>query len=132
VARSLDLLYERLKLHLRSNADHFQIFRYLTRWRLQLGAQMLKSTSSGVAQIAGEVGYESEPVFNRAFKREFGLPPARFRQPREISPQQARPPRVDEESPHCEAMSDACYSCREEFAKFVAKNCCLPTASLQI
>jgi len=52
---------------------------YLTRWRLQLGAQLLKSTSSGVAQIAAEVGYESEPSFNRAFKREFGLPPARFR-----------------------------------------------------
>jgi AraC-like DNA-binding protein len=52
---------------------------YLTRWRLQLGAQMLTSTNSGVAQIAAEVGYESEPSFNRAFKREFGLPPARFR-----------------------------------------------------
>jgi AraC-like DNA-binding protein len=25
------------------------------------------------------VGYESEPSFNRAFKREFGVPPARFR-----------------------------------------------------
>jgi AraC-like DNA-binding protein len=52
---------------------------YLTRWRLQLGAQMLKSTSSSVVQIADEVGYESEPSFNRAFKRQFGLPPARFR-----------------------------------------------------
>ncbi|HSQ52711.1 MAG TPA: AraC family transcriptional regulator [Nitrospiraceae bacterium] len=52
---------------------------YLTRWRLQLGAQMLKSTSHGVAQVAAEVGYESESSFNRAFKREFGLPPARFR-----------------------------------------------------
>jgi transcriptional regulator GlxA family with amidase domain len=52
---------------------------YLTRWRLQLGAQMLTSTSRGVAHIAAEVGYESEPSFNRAFKREFGLPPARFR-----------------------------------------------------
>jgi AraC-like DNA-binding protein len=52
---------------------------YLTRWRLQLGAQMLKSTSRSVAQIAAEFGYESEPAFNRAFKREFGLPPARFR-----------------------------------------------------
>ena len=52
---------------------------YLTRWRLQLGAQMLKSTGSSVAQIAAEVGYESEPSFNRAFKREFSLPPARFR-----------------------------------------------------
>ncbi len=52
---------------------------YLTRWRLQLGAQLLKSTSSSAAQIAADVGYESEPSFNRAFKREFGLPPARFR-----------------------------------------------------
>jgi len=52
---------------------------YLTRWRLQLGAQMLGSTSYSVAQIAGEVGYESEAAFNRAFKREFDIPPARFR-----------------------------------------------------
>ena len=52
---------------------------YLTRWRLQLGAQMLSSGSYSVAQIAAEVGYESEPAFNRAFKREFKLPPARFR-----------------------------------------------------
>ena len=52
---------------------------YLTRWRLQLGAHMLKSSSSSVLQIAAEVGYESEAAFNRAFKREFGLPPARFR-----------------------------------------------------
>jgi transcriptional regulator GlxA family with amidase domain len=52
---------------------------YLTRWRLQLGAQLLRSTSHSVAEIAAEVGYESEPAFNRAFKREFSLPPARFR-----------------------------------------------------
>jgi AraC-like DNA-binding protein len=52
---------------------------YLTRWRLQLGAQMLTSTSYSVAQIAVEVGYESEPAFNRAFKRQFNIPPARFR-----------------------------------------------------
>ncbi|MBZ5507884.1 MAG: AraC family transcriptional regulator [Acidobacteriia bacterium] len=52
---------------------------YLTRWRLQLGAQMLSSTSYSVSQIAAEVGYESEAAFNRAFKREFQVPPARFR-----------------------------------------------------
>jgi transcriptional regulator GlxA family with amidase domain len=52
---------------------------YLTRWRLQLGAQRLTSTSHSVAQIAAEVGYESEAAFNRAFKREFQIPPARFR-----------------------------------------------------
>ena len=52
---------------------------YLTRWRLQLAAQVLSSTSKSVAEVAGDVGYESEPSFNRAFKREFGIPPARFR-----------------------------------------------------
>jgi AraC-like DNA-binding protein len=66
-------------------AEHFRHYlgeppmAYLTGWRLQLGAHLLKSTSSSVIEIASEVGYESEPAFNRAFKREFGLPPARFR-----------------------------------------------------
>ncbi len=66
-------------------ADRFQHYLsdtpigYLTRWRLQLAAQLLTSTSKGVAEVAGDVGYESEPSFSRAFKREFGLPPARFR-----------------------------------------------------
>jgi AraC-like DNA-binding protein len=52
---------------------------YLTHWRLQLRAQMLTSTNYSVAQIALEVGYESEAAFNRAFKRQFTVPPARFR-----------------------------------------------------
>jgi AraC-like DNA-binding protein len=52
---------------------------YLAHWRLQLGAQLLKSTNRSVAEIAADVGYESEPSFNRAFKRQFGLPPARYR-----------------------------------------------------
>jgi AraC-like DNA-binding protein len=52
---------------------------YLTRWRLQLAARSLEKTSRGVAEIAGDVGYESEAAFNRAFKREFGQPPGRYR-----------------------------------------------------
>ncbi len=52
---------------------------YLTAWRLQLGARMLNATSHNIAHVAAEVGYESEAAFNRAFKRAFGLPPARFR-----------------------------------------------------
>jgi len=52
---------------------------YLTRWRLQLGGRLLKSSNRSVAEIAEEVGYESEAAFNRAFKREFEVPPARFR-----------------------------------------------------
>ena len=52
---------------------------YLTRWRLQLAARSLEKTSRGVAEIAGDVGYESEAAFNRAFKREFGRPPGQYR-----------------------------------------------------
>jgi transcriptional regulator GlxA family with amidase domain len=52
---------------------------YLTRWRLQLAARLLSKTSHSVAHIACEVGYESEAAFNRAFKRQYGEPPARYR-----------------------------------------------------
>jgi AraC-like DNA-binding protein len=52
---------------------------YLTRWRLQLAARALTTTPRGVADVAAEVGYESEAAFNRAFKRHFGTPPARYR-----------------------------------------------------
>jgi len=52
---------------------------YLTRWRLQLAKRSLEKTPRGVAEIAADIGYESEAAFNRAFKREFGLPPGRYR-----------------------------------------------------
>ncbi|HEU5399803.1 MAG TPA: AraC family transcriptional regulator [Terriglobales bacterium] len=52
---------------------------YLTRWRLHLGARLLGKTSYSVVRIATEVGYDSEAAFNRAFKRQFGNPPARYR-----------------------------------------------------
>ena len=52
---------------------------YLTQWRLQMAARALTTTPRGIADIAADVGYESEAAFNRAFKREFKLPPARYR-----------------------------------------------------
>jgi AraC-like DNA-binding protein len=55
---------------------------YVARWRIQLGARLLETTDDSVLQIAQKVGYESEAAFNRAFKREFELPPARYRRER--------------------------------------------------
>lgn len=52
---------------------------YLARWRLQLGAHLLATTRQSVLEVAGRVGYESEAAFNRAFRREYGLPPGRYR-----------------------------------------------------
>ena len=55
---------------------------YLTRWRLALAAQTLRSSNRAITRVAEESGYESESSFNRAFKREFGLPPAAWRRHR--------------------------------------------------
>jgi AraC-like DNA-binding protein len=52
---------------------------YLTRWRLALAAQMLREGRQPVMRVAERSGYESETAFNRAFKREFGIPPATWR-----------------------------------------------------
>jgi transcriptional regulator GlxA family with amidase domain len=52
---------------------------HLTRWRLQLAASALTTTPRDVADIAADVGYEFEAAFNRALKREFRVPPARYR-----------------------------------------------------
>ncbi|HMI88378.1 MAG TPA: AraC family transcriptional regulator [Polyangiaceae bacterium] len=55
---------------------------YVSRCRMQLGARLLETTDDTVLQVALHAGYESEAAFNRAFKREFDLPPARYRNQR--------------------------------------------------
>jgi AraC-like DNA-binding protein len=52
---------------------------YLTRWRLALAAEALRTTREPLIRIAERCGYESEAAFNRAFKREFGVPPGAWR-----------------------------------------------------
>jgi AraC-like DNA-binding protein len=52
---------------------------YLMRWRLALAAQMLRTGREAIVRVAERSGYESEASFNRAFKREFGTPPAAWR-----------------------------------------------------
>ena len=52
---------------------------YLTQWRMQIAAGLLRETSAPVASVALEVGYDSEAAFARAFKRLTGTPPAAWR-----------------------------------------------------
>ena len=52
---------------------------YLMHWRLTLAAEVLRGSRDAIARVAERFGYESEAAFNRAFKRQFGIPPATWR-----------------------------------------------------
>ena len=53
--------------------------RYCARWRMRIAAIMLREGKDSTANIAYSVGFNSEAAFNRAFKREYGEPPATWR-----------------------------------------------------
>jgi AraC-like DNA-binding protein len=52
---------------------------YIAKSRMLLAKELLVERQKSISQIAAAVGYDAEAAFNRAFKREFGLPPARWR-----------------------------------------------------
>jgi AraC-like DNA-binding protein len=55
---------------------------YLTQWRMMLAANLLCRSKASLAQIAEDVGYQTDTAFIRAFRREYGLPPATWRRNR--------------------------------------------------
>lgn len=48
---------------------------YLTRWRMLLAGDRLRSTDESLAAIAESLGYESESAFGKAFRRAMGCSP---------------------------------------------------------
>ena len=52
---------------------------YLTQWRMLLAANLLTRSNAPLARIAEDVGYQTDTAFSRAFRREFGSPPATWR-----------------------------------------------------
>ena len=52
---------------------------YLTQWRMVLAASLLTRSNAPLAQIAEDVGYRTDTAFIRAFRREYGVPPAAWR-----------------------------------------------------
>lgn len=52
---------------------------YLTQWRMLLASNLLRRSNVPLSQVAEEVGYLTDAAFSRAFKREFGQPPAAWR-----------------------------------------------------
>jgi len=52
---------------------------YLTQWRMMLAANLLCRSNIPLARVAEDVGYQTDTAFSRAFRREFGAPPATWR-----------------------------------------------------
>jgi AraC-like DNA-binding protein len=52
---------------------------YLTQWRMLLASNLLARSNAPLASIAQDVGYQTDTAFSRAFRREFGAPPAAWR-----------------------------------------------------
>jgi len=51
----------------------------LTQWRMLLAANLLRHSNAPLASIAEDVGYQTDTAFSRAFRREYGAPPATWR-----------------------------------------------------
>ena len=74
--------------------------RYLTVRLLQTAKLQLRETAQSVSQLAHSVGYESEEAFSRAFKREYGLSPMRWRVQQAEASGGASAAAVYDEAPH--------------------------------
>lgn len=59
---------------------------YLTQWRMLLACNLLSRSNAPLASIAEAVGYQTDTAFSRAFRREFGAPPAAWRRNRTLQP----------------------------------------------
>ena len=53
---------------------------FLTSLRMSVASELLRGTRRSIADIAAEIGYESEAAFGKTFKAKNGLTPAKFRQ----------------------------------------------------
>ncbi|WP_084214226.1 AraC family transcriptional regulator [Terriglobus sp. TAA 43] len=54
---------------------------YLTRWRMLLAADRLKSSNEGLSAVAQSLGYDSPSAFGKAFRRVMGCSPKRYARP---------------------------------------------------
>ncbi|SAK68769.1 cupin domain-containing protein [Caballeronia ptereochthonis] len=52
----------------------------LSHVRMQLASTMLTQTKKSIADVAADVGYQSEAAFSKRFKELYGVAPGRFRQ----------------------------------------------------
>jgi AraC-like DNA-binding protein len=87
---SLETLASAVGISRTAFADHFlrctgmAPMQYLTQWRLRVAADSLAHSDRAIKFVAESAGFGSTPAFTRAFKREFGESPAKWRRKKTI------------------------------------------------
>ncbi len=82
---SLDDLSRKIGMSRSAFAERFKQLvgitpiRYVTEWRMQEAADLLKTTELSIAAIAEQCGYTSEVAFRKAFRSVIGVPPGQYR-----------------------------------------------------
>ena len=78
---------------------------YLTRWRMLLAGERLKSSGDSICTIAASLGYDSESAFGKAFRRVMGSSPRQYSRGGGRARQPARP--AEEKGKHAMELAAA-------------------------
>lgn len=86
----VNLCLQALAEHFSLNESYLSVFikesfketftAYVQRLRLSKACELLRGSALTIDEVAEAVGYSSAPVFRRAFKRQYGIPPAVYRE----------------------------------------------------
>ncbi len=82
---TVEALAERVAMSRSAFATRFAVYvgepplRYITRWRMHRAGRLLRTSDMTLAQIATQVGYQSEMAFSRVFKQWMDVAPGRYR-----------------------------------------------------
>ena len=85
---SLDSLATKVGISRSAFSDHFvrctgmAPMQYLSQWRMRIAADALANSERAIKLVAESAGFGSTAAFTRAFNREFGASPARWRRDR--------------------------------------------------
>jgi len=82
---TVDLLAKAVSMSRAAFAKRFSLLvgeaplTYVTRWRMDLAANLLRESNAAIVSVAARVGYESETAFSKTFRKSRGIPPGQYR-----------------------------------------------------
>lgn len=89
LARAVNLSYSGLR-HLIAKETGYSPLQHLQKMRMNRAKELLTSTQLTIDQISLDLGWQDRSHFERAFKRDFQITPAKFRSRYNMEPQNVK------------------------------------------